>query len=136
MIHKITDQSSENSYSRGHESVITPRDTVKNLNSEQSSSAFYSGDGISYRTPNTKNIDKEHAEIYAQKELTQASIKENFELGRRENTFNNKFYNKAQIESLKDMANRSEGNDDNIRVYANQFSENNDIIRNKISKFL
>lgn len=134
-IQKMTDQSSEKSYSRGHESIITPRDTVKNLNSEQSSSAFNSGDGISYRTPNTKNVDKEHAEIYAQKELTQAGIKENFELGRRENTFNNKFYNKDQIESLKDRTNRSEENDDNIRVYANQFCENNDIIRNKTSKF-
>jgi hypothetical protein len=153
-IHEVADPSSANSYSRGQESLVTPRDTVKNFNSEQSSGTLLSGGGInensnnahtyinsnaspqelSYRTPTTKNADKEHAEIYAQKEITQATLKANFALGRREDTFSNQFYSNDQMESFKDITYRSEGNDKNIRIYVDQFEGDNDIDTHNTSK--
>ena len=77
----------------------------------------------SYQTPTTKHNIQETKDILAQKEVSKSTLQENYESGRRENAFNFQFYSNNS-DCIDQEENKTEGNDDNIKIYVDQWDGN------------
>ena len=81
---------------------------------------FDNNDQLSYRTPNTKHGNQQHL---IQKEISQASLQTSQELGRREDAFSSQFYSNSQDHINDQQMDKSELQDDNIRICVDQWDK-------------
>jgi len=101
--------------------IITPRD-FKN--------------SFSYQTPNVRNNTKDNLDLYAQKEVSKAILQASYESGRREDAFNLQFYSNSsnsRQKTNKEILEEADKNDDNIRIYVDQWDGDNSQIVKRIN---
>ena len=100
-----------NTHKEVETNLITPRE-----NSEEDPQ-------VSYRTPNTKNSAKEYLDMKLSKEMNKATLQASYDAERRE-TFSHQFYsnsNTGDSADIKNGMNKSDTQDENIRIYVDQW---------------